>query len=457
MLRQHEGSYGRTWIVMDLRTLPRPGDLIAGRYRVDAMLGRGGMGAAFSATNLVTGKRVALKWLLRAENAERLHRLLREAQAAGRIHHPNIVNVYDVGQHAGSLFLVMELLTGCSLQAWIDEHGPIALDRLLLWLLPALRGIRAAHRCGVIHRDLKPANIFLCNEEDDAQAPSIAKVLDFGVSKIVGPQPVEEQPNACVNSATASSGMLSEHTDHVPTLTDSSALIGTPSYMSPEQFEGARGVDERSDVYACGVILYYALSGRRPFEADNYASLASAVLMSDPIPLHTLRPELPSSLCALVHAAMHRHKQQRLRDMHVLIEGLERFAHAPNVRLQAPVATPARGRTLWFALAFGILGWTLWWSAGTGRAGSDTKLSASPQPPLAPREHQAAGELVESLPAGVSMNAPQQPAIAREPRSRSALRQRRPVALHRVKAAPELPPLAAGDGEQVIELGADEF
>src|SRR5262249_39138181 len=130
-----------------------------------------------------TGKQIALKWILRDGNAERLQRVIREARAAGRVRHPNIVDVYDVGEHEGSLFLIMELLTGRSLKQLLDERGALPGVELLHWLLPALRGVRAAHRCGVIHRDLKPANIFLCC--DDAGEPLSAKVLDFGVSKII--------------------------------------------------------------------------------------------------------------------------------------------------------------------------------------------------------------------------------------------------------------------------------
>src|SRR5262245_16272009 len=106
--------------------LPHPGDVVANRYHVDALIGQGGMGAAYAATNLVTGKRVALKWILHEQHAHRLHRLLREARAASRIRHPNIVDVYDVGEHDGALFLVMELLSGQSLQALISESAPLA-------------------------------------------------------------------------------------------------------------------------------------------------------------------------------------------------------------------------------------------------------------------------------------------------------------------------------------------
>ena len=304
-----------------MRALPRGGDLIANRYRVDKLLGRGGMGAAFSATNLVTGKQVALKWLLHDQSASRLNRVLREARAAGRVRHTNIVDVYDVGEHAGSLFLVMELLTGESLQAVIDARAPLQPRELLQWLLPALRGVAAAHRQGVIHRDLKPANIFL--DRSDEAGTITAKVLDFGVSKIVAAPFGDDEP-------ASSGGAAPQDVPDDASLTDSRALLGTPSYMAPEQLKEARSVDARSDVYACGVILYHALSGRRPFVAPDYTRLAALVANTDPLPLVQLRPELPGGLCSVVHRAMEREPECRFNDMPSLIDALEPFGRADS-------------------------------------------------------------------------------------------------------------------------------
>src|SRR5688572_3360149 len=160
--------------------LPETGDEIAGKYRIDSVLGQGGMGTVFAAENLLTGKRVAIKWLLpeHAQGPSR-ERLLREARIACSVEHPNIVDIYDVGEHQGGLFLVMEYLRGRPLSDRLAERGRFDPAELIGMLIPAMRGVHAAHQAGVIHRDLKPENIIL--SEVDGQI--IPKVVDFGVSK----------------------------------------------------------------------------------------------------------------------------------------------------------------------------------------------------------------------------------------------------------------------------------
>jgi serine/threonine-protein kinase len=319
--------------------LPGTGDVIANRYRIERVLGRGGMGVAYAATNLVTDKQVALKWILREHDASRLRRVIREARAAGRIRHPNIVDVYDVGEHEGSLFLVMELLTGQSLQALIAERAPLAVDQFLAWFLPALHGVRAAHRQGVIHRDLKPDNVFLCC--DEAGEPLTAKVLDFGVSKILSAEPILEDPG----------------------LTDSGTLVGTPSYIAPEQIEDARNADARSDIYACGVILYHALGGKLPFEADNYANLVVKIVTSKPVPLRDLRADLPAELCAAVERAMQPRSQDRFADIDGLMQALAPFAKSGVATAARPAPQRRRWQPAALVLAFAALvAVGLWWA-----------------------------------------------------------------------------------------------
>src|SRR6185436_10173649 len=160
----------------------QPGDLIADKYRIDSLLGEGGMGSVYAATNQLTGRGIALK-LLRAElsvSQQYLERLLREARVAGRLDHPNIVNIFDAGSYGGSLFLVMELLRGESLESWL-RRGPQPHTACVARLMPALRGVAAAHAAGVIHRDLKPDNIFLCTDAEGFITQT--KVLDFGIAK----------------------------------------------------------------------------------------------------------------------------------------------------------------------------------------------------------------------------------------------------------------------------------
>jgi eukaryotic-like serine/threonine-protein kinase len=208
---------------------PAVGSVLAGRFRVLRQLGEGGMGVVLEAENTQTGKRVAIKWLRAAlaSQPDAVERFLREARASARVRHPNVVDVYDVVQEADSAFLVMELLEGELLTA-VLERGGIPAHELIALLLDAMRGVAAAHKQGVIHRDIKPDNIFLEFESDRGRRTP--KVLDFGISKLSAGEPLS--------------------------LTQAGVTLGTPLYMSLEQLRGADDIDERTDVYAFGVILY---------------------------------------------------------------------------------------------------------------------------------------------------------------------------------------------------------
>ena len=431
---------------------PEVGQVVANRYRVERLLGEGGMGAVFEARNLVTDKRVAIKWMLGDRNAATLERLIREARAAGRVHHPNIVDVYDVGEHEGSLFLVMELLRGQSLDSLLKSGGAQPVGQVLCTLLPAMRGVEAAHRMGVIHRDLKPANVFLCC--DDTGRPLGAKVLDFGVSKIVS----QDQAEA--------------------TLTHSGAILGTPAYMAPEQLDETRTVDDRADVYAFGVILYHALAGRRPFETGGYSSLVLQVNSAEPPWLSDIAEQIPKGLASAVHRALVKDKDERFATMGELIQAVERFAgeqplsvapSAPQVPASAdsrgatpaalPLAQPSR-RPLWAALlgalvlvaVVGVVGWL--WSRGgdvgpgpiaTEVSEQGTAVEAPSESPIAerPRAEPAAGPPAAE-PAATPVE-PLQPTADR--RAPSARRARRKAAKGR---SPEPAP-------NIIELSREEF
>jgi len=278
--------------------MPQPGDLIAQKYRIERLLGQGGMGAVFEARHTVIQKSVALKWLRPdlSTDPEFIHRLIREARAAGRVHHPNVLAVHDVGEHEGSLFLVMEYLRGAPLESLIAS-GPLPWQQALAVLLPAMRGVHAAHLRGVLHRDLKPANIFMC--EDDQGQPIGPKVLDFGISKIVD----------------------ARYEDGAST--ETGAQLGTPAYMSPEALRGDKVADERGDVYAFGVILYRVLSGRLPFTGATSSAIAINAVTTEPPPLASLSPGLPPSLVAVVERAMARDRSRRFPSVAALIEALE--------------------------------------------------------------------------------------------------------------------------------------
>jgi serine/threonine-protein kinase len=341
--------------------------VVADRYRIDSQLGAGGMGAVFAASNLLTGKRVALKWMLpaAARSPEIAERLLREAKAAARVSHPNIVDIYDVGSDGEAPFLVMELLSGEPLSARL-ERGRLSVEELPPLLLPALRGLAAAHRAGVIHRDLKPDNIFLCTDPDGG--PPRPRVLDFGISKLLS--------------------------DSVDNLTRTGSIMGTPFYMAPEQLRGAKDVDARTDVYAIGVIMYELLTGHVPFSAQTFPALIYAIANDRPTPVSAIAPRVPLSLVRIVERAMAREPRDRYASVEELIADLEAFARSPRNEPSAKLGgrRPRAGRVrviAAFILGVGLLlaGSVWFWSARkpsrtkTARARTTAPAQQSPSPP----------------------------------------------------------------------------
>jgi serine/threonine-protein kinase len=293
--------------------MPKPGDVIAGKYRVERLLGQGGMGAVFSALHTLTGKRVALKWLLPdlSTSTEAVQRFLREAQVAACVQHPNVVDVYDVGTDDGAHFLVMEYLHGMSL-AGAMEKKLLTMGAQLYVLDQAMQGVAAAHEAGVTHRDLKPDNIFLCID-DATQRVREVKVLDFGIAKL---QPSEQ----------------------LSSLTRTGMAFGTPHYMSAEQLRGDKTVDHRTDQYAFGVMLYLVLSGRMPFDADTLGALAMRVATESAMPLTEIVPDIDPELSAIVMRALHRDREQRFATLTELRDLL-----APYADQGATLGTPGVG------------------------------------------------------------------------------------------------------------------
>jgi serine/threonine-protein kinase len=293
------------------------GEVVAGKYRLERLLGVGGMAEVYAATNVHTGKRVALKWVLPAlgSTEEGRTRFQREAQAAGRIDHPNVVTIFDVVEHQGSLALVMELLHGETLARRAARVGQLPFVEAVALMLPAMRGVAAAHAEGVIHRDLKPDNIFICIDGEGAVRE--CKVLDFGVSKL-----------------TAAEGEASVD------ITLTGNLVGTPAYMAPEQVRGLKDIDQRVDVYALGVVLYQLLAGRPPFVRDLYSAVMVDIATTDAPPLARFRTDVPRRLAEVVHRALERDLAARFPDVPTFIRALEEAARDD---LHLPLATPQSG------------------------------------------------------------------------------------------------------------------
>jgi eukaryotic-like serine/threonine-protein kinase len=282
-------------------SLPALGSVVADKYRVEALIGEGGMGAVFRARHELMDKRVALKWLHPhfSTNADIKDRFMREARAAARIKHPNVVEVFDVGVHHGSLFMVMELLEGETFEAVLTE-GTMSIPRALSLLVGAMHGVAEAHERGIVHRDIKPENIFVVR--DRRHPEGLAKILDFGISK------------------------LNDDKHGASGITKTGFTIGTPAYMSYEHMNGAKDVDARTDIYSFGVLLYRALTGVSPFDAETFAAVAVKVATLKPPTPKTLRTELPVSLDRVVMRAMAFDRQDRYANMTELIDALTLLA-----------------------------------------------------------------------------------------------------------------------------------
>lgn len=278
--------------------LPKPGDVVANKYRIDRLLGRGGMGAVFAVTHTVTHKRLAIKWLLTGlESDEQVKRFVRESQVAGRVEHPNLVEVYDICREATGIFMVMELLKGEALSVHLERLGRLAVRDACTIMLACMDGLAAAHRAGVVHRDIKPANIFL----HTAHGVLVPKLLDFGISRLsTGPE-----------ETTAST-------------TRSGVVLGTPLYMAPEQLR-CESSDERVDVYALGVTLYELLAGKRPFQGGSYPDLVLRIVAGAAQPLAAVREDIPYDLSAVIARAMSVDAAKRFSSVEAFAAALRPF------------------------------------------------------------------------------------------------------------------------------------
>jgi serine/threonine protein kinase len=328
--------------VSDRATPVTIGRLFADKYRVDGVLGNGGMGMVFAATHLQLETRVAIK-LLRAD-ASRTEtataRLLREARATAKINSENVARVLDIGTvDWGGLYIVMEYLEGDDLAAVLRKQPHWPPLEAVGYLLQACEGVRAAHARGIIHRDLKPSNLFVT--KDSAGAPRI-KVLDFGLSKLVDP--------------TTGSPLITRGGQ----LTRPDSMIGSPVYMSPEQLIDPSAVDMRTDIWSLGVILFELLTGRPPFQAKALPELCNLILNERAPSLRSLRPDLPPELDAIAERCLRRTPAERYKNVGAFMRELALFASpghgAPPPRPLTPQSSSPRAVSLrWAAGAASLL------------------------------------------------------------------------------------------------------
>jgi eukaryotic-like serine/threonine-protein kinase len=279
-----------------------PGQVLAGKYEIQSTLGEGGMGLVLAAYDTRLERRVAIKLLKPelASNKEASERFVREARAAAKIQSEYVARVIDVDLSSDEMpLLVMEYLEGRDLEHVIAERGALPVADVALWIIQACDAIADAHAQRIVHRDLKPANVFLARQAGGAES---VKVLDFGISKL----------------ATTGAADLS--------LTRTSALMGSPLYMSPEQMRSTRDVDTRTDIWALGAILHEALSGNPPFLGETITQLSANVLLEEPERLDTLRPDLPAGLGDVVWRALRKDPAERYTHVGELAFALLPFA-----------------------------------------------------------------------------------------------------------------------------------
>jgi len=302
----------------DYAELVKVGEVLVDKYRVEQVLGAGGMGLVVAATHIVLDEKVAIKLML-PEAARQSHaapRFVREARAAAKIKSEHVARVSDVGTLPnGTPFMVMEHLTGRDLADVLGAGGPLPAAVAVEYLLQACEALAEAHAAGIVHRDLKPANLFLTHRADGS--PCI-KVLDFGISKLT----------------TASSDLR----------TKTSAVMGSPLYMSPEQLRSARDVDARSDIWAIGAVLFELLTGATPFDAETIPQLCMMIVEAPTPPLG--RSDVPPGLEAVIQRCLEKDRERRFQHVGELAEALSPFVSGRGLMSAQRVIEVARNTRL---------------------------------------------------------------------------------------------------------------
>lgn len=278
------------------------GQILLGKYRVERILGQGGMGMVVAVRHVELEQLRAMKFLLSGAlgHAESHERFLREARAAARLSSEHVAKVLDFGRtEDGAQYMLMEYLEGCDLKVLVSRKGPLPIEIAVTYVLHVCEAMIEAHAAGIVHRDLKPANLFLVRRQDGSH---YVKVLDFGISKQLDLRGID--------------------------LTKEDSPLGTPLYMSPEQMRQPKNVDERADIWALGVILYELLAGMSPFRGESIFEVTSRVLQDEPTPLHKVRKDVPLELEAVITKCLRKCRDERFQSVVELKEALAPFARA---------------------------------------------------------------------------------------------------------------------------------
>ncbi len=361
--------------------LPRPGEVV-GKYRIEAVLGSGGMGVVMSAFDPALGRSVAIKFLAPSKDRHEsaTARFLREARAAAAIQSEHVVRVFEVGTLPNQApYIVMERLRGVDLAHVITTRGGLPVEEAVDYVLQGCEALAEAHGMGIVHRDLKPQNLFLTQRADGS---ACVKILDFGISKAASDDAVD--------------------------LTATDAVMGTPLYMSPEQVRSLKNVDRRTDIWSLGVILFELLTASPVFEATTASALCAMIAMDPPTPLRAKRPSAPPGLEAVILRCLHKDPYGRFGDVALLAEALAPFGSELGrhsaVRISRVVRSGAPGVTGLSGAAAALLPYAPTTTSVPGLPGSASPPLSPPHPTTQQTWNATQGRpVVEAKPAASAM------------------------------------------------------
>jgi len=352
------------------------GQIVADKYRIDGIMGTGGMGVVVAATHVDLDQRVAIKFL-REVSPEALARFQREARLLVKLKSPHVARVFDVGAlEDDTPYIVMEHLDGSDLSSVIGARGRLPYEEAIDYVLQASEAVAEAHAHGMVHRDLKPANLFLAKGPGTT---TTVKVLDFGVSKILDDRISDEERTRGGD------------------LTNEGVALGSPGYMSPEQMTSARSVDVRSDIFSLGALLYRLIAGQAPFKGNSVVTILAAMATQSLAPIRSIVPEVPEGLAQAIERCLAQERDQRFANVAL-------FAHAllPFANRRGRVVIEQISSTLGVPVPEDILSATLMRPVSAPPAGFAPRAAPTPQSQTTGGTGVPAQTLVMTAPVGGS-------------------------------------------------------